>query len=505
MLWLALYLPRLPLEAFPRRPPPSAIVSRERIVVADEVAATAGVLPGMRLSGAWALLPDLHVEQRDEAREQAALAQLACWAGSFTTEVCLLPPQTLLLEVAGSLRLFGGAAVLFAAVVDGCREQGFVAQAALAPTPLAAQWLAMAGDDAPCLDPADLPRRLGALPLDALPAFNLSTQNHARLRGFGARSVGDVLRLPRAGLARRLGVAFVTDLARALGELPDPRARFVFPERFAERLELPARVENALALGFAGRRLIGVLCGWLAARSGGISECVFVFEHERGARQRPATLLTLGLTGATRNAERIGRVLIERLQRLELPAAVEVLTLRAESPEPLAVRTGSLFAGAGGGQNGVASTVANAVADEAIAALVERLQARLGNDRVHGLAVAAEHRPENASQPVAPMQLAHRKPSYKSHRVAPPVSVPRPLWLLPQPQALRELGGRPQRGGPLQLLAGPERIESGWWDAGEAGAVGEVRRDYFIVMSQRSEWLWIYRSEAGWFLHGFFS
>ena len=471
-----------------------------------------GVLPGMRLSGAWALQPDLHVQQRDEAREQAALAQLACWAGSFTSEVCLLPPQMLLLEVAGSLRLFGGAAVLFAAVVEGCREQGFVAQAALAPTPLAAQWLAMAGDDAPCLDPADLPRRLGALPLDALPAFNLSTQNHARLRGFGARSVGDALRLPRAGLARRLGVAFVTDLARALGELPDPRARFVFPERFAERLELPARVENALALGFAGRRLIAVLCGWLAARSGGISECTFEFEHERGAQQRPATLLTLGLTGATRNAERIGRVLIERLQRLELPAAVEVLTLRAESPEPLAGRAGSLFAGAGGGQGVVASTVANAAAnaaaDEAIAALVERLQARLGNDRVHGLAVAAEHRPESASQPVAPMPLAHRKPSYKSHSAAPPVSScngSRPLWLLPQPQALRELGGRPQRGGPLQLLAGPERIESGWWDAGEAGAVGEVRRDYFIVMSQCSEWLWIYRSEAGWFLHGFFS
>lgn len=83
--------------------------------------------------------------------------------------------------------------------------------------------------------------------------------------------------------------------------------------------------------------------------------------------------------------------------------------------------------------------------------------------------------------------------------------MPRPLWLLSQPQALRELGGCPQRGGPLQLLAGPERIESGWWDAGEAGAIGEVRRDYFIVMSQCSEWLWIYRSEAGWFLHGFFS
>jgi protein ImuB len=495
MLWLALHLPRLPLEAFPRRPPPSAIVSRERIVVADDAAVSAGVSPGMRLAGAWALLPGLHVQERDGEREQAALKRLACWAGSFTSEICLEQPQTLLLEVAGSLRLFGGAPILFERVVQGCGEQGFTAQAALAPTPLAAQWLALAGDHAPCLDLADLPQRLGALPLAVL---NLSAQNHSRLAGFGARLLGDVLRLPRAGLARRLGAAFATDLGRALGELPDPRARFVFPERFAERLELPARVENALALGFAGRRLVGVLCGWLAARSGGVSECRFEFEHERATRQQPTSLLTLSFTGATRNAERIGRVLIERLQRLELPAAVEVLTLRAEAPEPLPGRTGGLFAGHGGGEQGAA-------ADDSIAVLVERLQARLGADRVHGLAVVAEHRPENASRSVVPTLLASRKPSYKGHSSALHANAPRPLWLLLRPQALSELGGRPQRGGPLQLLAGPERIESGWWDAGEAGAVGDVRRDYFIGMSQRSEWLWIYRSEAGWFLHGFFS
>jgi protein ImuB len=461
----------------------------------------------MRLAGAWALLPGLTVQERDVSREQAALSRLACWAGSFTSEVCLVQPQTLLLEVAGSLRLFGGAACLFERVVQGCREQGLAPRAVLAPTPLAAQWLALAGDSLPCLDVVDLPRRLGALPLAVL---GLSAPDHARLAGFGARSLGDVLRLPRAGLARRLGVGFAADLARALGELPDPRLRFVFPERFVERLELPARVENALALGFAGRRLVAVLCGWLAARSGGVSECTFEFEHERGARQRPATLLTLGFAGATRNAERIARVLIERLQRLELPAAVEVLTLRAEAPESLPGCDGSLFGERGEGGN-------RGAADQSIAALVERLQARLGGDRVHGLVTVAEHRPENASQSVAPCLPASRQSSLKGggkgatkelakgHSGTAPPPGPRPLWLLPHPQALPELAGRPQRSGPLQLLAGPERIESGWWDAAEANALGDVRRDYFVAVSKRAEWLWIYRCETGWFLHGIFS
>jgi protein ImuB len=52
------------------------------------------------------------------------------------------------------------------------------------------------------------------------------------------------------------------------------------------------------------------------------------------------------------------------------------------------------------------------------------------------------------------------------------------------------------------LLAGPERIESGWWDG------GEVLRDYFIAQSRDTALLWIYRErrlQGGWFLHGIFA
>ncbi len=496
MLWLALYLPRLPLEVFPSLPSPKAIVSRERVVIADAAARSAGVIPGLRLPEAWAFVPTLAVQQRDLAREQLALTRLACWAGGFTSEICCLPPQTLLLEVAASLRLFGGARALFERIVSGCAEQGFAPQAALAPTPLAAQWLALAGDHEPCLEIRELPLRLGRLPLAAL---DFSPQNQARLGSFGARLLAEVLALPRAGLARRLGSSFVADLARALGELPDPRVRFVFPERFVERLELPTRTDNALALGFAGRRLIASLCGWLAARAEGVSECRFEFAHERAARPRSSTVLSLAFSTATRDCERISRLLIERLQRLELPAAVESIRLRAEAMESLAGCTNSLFGERGEGAGG-----------DSLAALVERLQARLGNGSVHALAAVAEHRPENASRRVKPALRAGESAAAKL-LAAPDLSLsekapgPRPLWLLARPLALREMAGRPQCGGALHLLAGPERIESGWWDAAEPDALGDVRRDYFVAISMRYEWLWIYRCRAGWFLHGVFA
>lgn len=540
MLWLVLSLPRLPLEVFPCLPPPAAIIHRERIVVIDDVAASAGVLPGLRLAEAWGFLPGLSVRERDLAREQAALIRLACWAGNFTSEVSLLPPRTLLLEVAGSLRLFGGAAALFERVVAGCSEQGFAPQAALAPTPLAGQWLASAGDDRACLDTAELPHRLGKLPLAVL---ELPARKHARLVGFGVRSIADMLRLPRAGLARRLGADLADDLARALGDLPDPRPRFVFPERFAERLELPMPVDSAMALFFAMRRLVATLCGWLAVRAAGIRECVFELAHECGRGPRSATMLVLAFSSVTRSAERIARVLDERLQRLELPTTVLAITLQVEAPAALPGHAKSLF-GARGKSAG-----------DSLAVLIEGLQARLGKDSVHALSAVAEHRPENASRRVAPTVMPfagnpdsagpERFPSRRTvarmrerktfgqdsgqnvrvvgavfplqlpaGRESPPPSAPdvakaapgpRPLWLLAKPQALDEAAGRPQYGGPLRLLCGPERIESGWWDAAEPDAVGDVRRDYFVAISTSEEWLWIFRSSAGWFLHGLFA
>jgi protein ImuB len=494
MLWLVLYLPRLAREVFPSLPSPGAIVSHERIVAVDEAAASAGVTPGLRIAEARALLPDLLVQQRAVEREQAALNRLACWAGSFTSEVCLAPPQTLLLEVAGSLRLFGGAETLFRRVVAGCSEQGFVPQAALAPTPLAAHWLACAGDDRFCFDIGELAGRLGSLPVEVLA---LSAEKQTCLTAIGVRTLADLLHLPPAGLTRRLGVGLSADLARALGQLPDPRTRFVFPENFVERLELPMRADSAAALAFAGRRLIMALSGWLAARGSGVSRCIFEFEHAGGSRRRPATCLTLAFTGTTRDGERMARILNERLQRFDLPAPVEMIGLRADSPEALPGHTANLF-----GER------SERTADESVATLVERLQARLGDGSVHALSAAPEHRPEKASQRVAASLAAGGKPL--SHLLANPAMAgslrgPRPVWLLSKPRSLIERSGQPQCGGPLRLLAGPERIESGWWDEAEPEALGDVRRDYFIALSIRAEWLWIFRSRIGWFLHGLFS
>lgn len=384
---------------------------------------------------------------------------LACWAGRFTPRVSLAE-GALLLEIGGCLRLFGGLDALCEQVVQGLAEQDVAARIAVAATPQAAFWLAEGGGDV----------------LDALAITDLSWPPGVaeKLTRFGLRRLGELRRLSSGSLARRIGKPAANMIARAYGEAPDPRRDFVFPLRFDEAIELPAAVENAPVLLFAARRLTGALAGWLNVRQAGLRECRLDLVHRRGA-----TPLPLRFAEATRDGRRFERVLRERLERLQLTAPVERLRLVVETVETLPGASGGLFD--------------DGKAKESMAALVERLRARLGEERVYGIAPVAEHRPECATRhaPVGNFVVA-------------PVP-PRPFWLLAQPESLAEIAGRPHRRGPLILLAGPERIESGWWDHDEG--VGDVRRDYFIALTQDERWAWVFRelkSPGGWFLHGWF-
>ena len=122
--------------------------------------------------------------------------------------------------------------------------------------------------------------------------------------------------------------------------------------------------------------------------------------------------------------------------------------------------------------------------------LIDKLKARLGNDNVQGLAAVADHRPEYAWTGVVPgTGKAAQHPAQR-----------RPVWLLRSPQRLTQKKDMPMLAGHLQLLTGPERIHSGWWD-GQA-----VNRDYYVARQPSGRQLWIYRdrSDGVWYLHGVF-
>ena len=332
-----------------------------------------------------------------------------------------------------------------------------------------------------CFDCDTLRQHLESLPIAVLP--NKVAKSLAQ---FGATTLADVRKLPTAALARRIGVDTLQLLARAFGEMPDPRADFAFPDQFALSLQLPAFVETASGLLFAARRLTTALAGWLAARQAGVREIKLQLQHER-----QETELVLQFADLTADDGRFERVLRERLERMSLHAPVESLRLEATNVAFRPRRNRALFDDAHAEQ-------------DAIGALLERLSARLGDKQVYRVKLHDDHRPECATQRI---ELFGKATQHEA------TTLPRPLWLLDQPEALAEVDGRPYRQGYLKLLAGPERIEAGWWDGGEGDhdggkTTGDVRRDYFIALSSNACWLWIYRecrAPGGWFLQGYFA
>ena len=376
------------------------------------------------------------------------LEAIAAWACQFTPKVSLEAPQGLLLEVEGSLRLFGGLEALTGRLQAGLADMGAQAGIATAATPRAALWFSHSETE-----------NLDETPIEAA----CSGEALEFLRSIGIATAGALLRLPREGLAERCGQALVDDLDRALGRAPEPREFFSPPPRFASKLELPAEVTHAEGLLFAARRLLVQLEGLLAARQAGIRRFALILIHSDSSAR-----VETGCASLTRETARLAEVLQQKLSTLTLAQPVEAIGLEAGDFEPLPGRSGGMFGDAG-------------TEAEGWARLVERLRARLGDEAVSGLATHPDHRPEHAWRRVEPGE-------WDPHDFRQPG--PRPLWLLER-RKLRE--------SEFVLLVGPERIESGWWDGDEAS------RDYFVARMRDASLAWIYREKEGWFLHGLFA
>ncbi|MGZ8260565.1 MAG: Y-family DNA polymerase, partial [Caldimonas sp.] len=326
------------------------------------------------------------------------------------------------------------------------------------------------------------------------------------LQGMGLSRIGDLLGLPRAGLARRFGETLLAELDAAFGHRADPREPIVPARMFESRLELFARADSSEQVLHGAAILLARLVAWLAAQHAFVRRFRLLMHHEtrwqQGDRTPQATALEVALAEPSRDSAHLLVLLRERLAQVQLPAPTLELALQAEDIVKRAAPNSELFP-------------TRQSEDEGLTRLIERLQARLGAARVRRLAAVEDHRPERASRLRGDALVPGRRSESSAPRRARPVAggaaqsaalSARPVWLqLPEP--LAERNARPLLDGrPLGLLSGPERIESGWWDAELAA------RDYFIAEAADGALVWIYRArlplspsgESGWFLHGRF-
>jgi protein ImuB len=470
MLWACILLPQLALDDVLRRhtDPGQPLVllsgpAQRRILQAVNPAAKAlGLRAGQLLSAAQAIAHGFSCVEHDPASIEQCEQLLAAWGYRFSSQVSRHFPRTLLLEVQSGFNLFGPWPQFEARLREELVELGFSHRIVLAPNPLAARMLANLHDGLAVVDELALQAWIGQLPIDRVGLPRDTANAFARM---GLHRVEQVLALPRDTLARRFANSVLGHLDTLLGRRPMALAYYVPPDRFDTRLELNFDVESHQALLFPLRRLIGDLAAFLAGRDGGVQRFELHLEHV----ELPATRVPVGLLAAERDSALLFELARGRLEQILVPCPVRSVRLVAEQLPSFVPAHRELFD-------------ERAQQSQPWEQLRERLRARLGDDAVQGLQARADHRPERA------WGLGEW-----GQGCAQALPVPRPGWLLREPKALGEHAG--------QLLGGPERIETGWWDG------ADVRRDYYRLQTPDGQCAWVYQAvgEPGrWWLQGWF-
>ena len=471
MLWACILLPQLALDAVLRRLPdpaaPLALVGGSAqlrtLHAVNAAAAAAGLRAGMRLTAAHALLPDFAMIDYNPQAEVHWQRFLAAWAYRHSSLVSAQWPDCIVLEVRASFGLLGPWPRIEARLREELAALGFTHRIAMAPTPRAARVLAGLRDGLAVDHPAAMHELLDRVPVRrAL----LPDDAGERLHRMGIRDLRAVRALPTDSVRRRFGLPLLEHLDRLYGSADDPLAYYAPPDHFDSRIELECEVESHTALLFPLRRMIGDLCTSLSIRDGGVQRFVLRLEHEAAH-----TDVEVGLLAPEREPSMLFELTRSRLERVQLDRPVVALRLLARELPPFVPATRDLF---------------DVRMQQSLPwpQLRERLRARLGDTAVYRIAPTCDPRPERA----------WRRAEENAHIDRAPIRPPRPLWLLSKPIPLRD----PH----LRIVSGPERLESGWWDGGEA------RRDYYVLETSQGQKAWAFAppgEQGGWMLHGWFA
>jgi protein ImuB len=455
----------------------------------NPAARRSGLRRGQTQADARAMIPHLVARPADPEAEARALTALAVWAERWSPSVSLDPSsgglEGLFLDVSGATHLFGGEAALLAQIRDRLAEAGAPARVALAPTPGAAWALARWGGDggqaAPVATEDTVRAELASLPVEALRIDDLTL---TQARRFGLKRIGDLYPMPRAGLARRFrdgaGVGLVQRLDQALGFAGEALAPVRPPPKYRawqSWMEPVGDIEGVEA------RLTDLTADLAAP----------LLRDGQGAKALTVTGFRSdgGTTGLSVRMGRPGRdpgiwLRLFReagLGRLELGFGLDALMLTADAVEPMTARQGALESEAGAQQA------------ESLAALVDRLSARLGEDRVLTAEPVESWIPERAERwrPAMGRPVTGREGEAVGRR---------PLLMFDPPEPVEAMAELPD-GAPMRFTwrrlsrrvtraDGPERLSPEWWRPRPDDR--QVRtRDYYRVEDEAGGRYWLFR------------
>lgn len=453
----------------------------------NPAARAAGLRRGQTQADALAMIPHLICKPADPEADARALTALAVWAERWSPSVSVDPAgeglEGLFLDLTGAAHLFGGEAAVAAQIRDRLAEAGARARVAMAPTPGAAWALARWGEagGGGCIAGEETVRSLMAsLPVEAL---RIDDRTLTQARRFGLKRIGDLYPMPRAGLARRFrdgdGVDLVQRLDQALGFAGEALTPVRPPPKYRAWQAWMEPVGDIEGVEARLTELVADLSAPLVRDGQGAKALTLTgFRSDGGT-----TSLSVRMGRPGRDAGIWLRLFREAgLGRLELGFGLDALMLTADAVEAMTAGQGAL------------ETEAEAKQAESLAALIDRLSARLGEDRVLMPEPVESWLPERAERwrPALGRSPTTREDGGRR----------RPVLLLDPPEPVEAIAELPD-GAPARFTwrrlsrrvtraDGPERLSPEWWRPRPDDRQMRTR-DYYRVEDDAGGRYWLFR------------
>ena len=484
--WLALRRPELRNVPFV-----VAIKDHGRLVITatNGLAESEGIMPGMVVADAKALLPTLQIINDIPGKGDKLLKGLGEWCIRYTPFIALDSPDGLILDISGCAHLWGGEHAYLKEIVTRLRSNGYDVRAAIADTVGAAWGVSRFGKVKPIIASHGQAEALLTLPPDAL---RLEPEVLERLQKLGLRTISNFISIPRSVLRRRFGQGMLQRLDQALGNEDEPVKSLLAVEPYQERLPSLEPIRTAIGIEIAVKRLLETLCKRLQQENKGIRSAVF-----KGYRIDGKVIqMDIGTNLASHNIHHLFKLFELKISTLEPALGIELFVLEAPKVEEIPPQQEALWAGKPGLEDGV------------LAELLDRLAGKVGADTIHRYLPDEHYWPERS---IKNSTSIRDKPSIRWRN-----DKPRPVQLLARPEHIEVTAPIPdyppmlfrykEKVHHVKKADGPERIEREWWlDGGQ-------HRDYYYVEDQNGQRYWLFRSghyngdgSNEWFIHGFFA
>ncbi|WP_025144915.1 Y-family DNA polymerase [Pedobacter jeongneungensis] len=466
-----------------------AAPERGRMVIraVSPAANAAGIVVGMVLADARALMPDLKMFDQQPGKEERLLRALAAWFLRYTPVAAIDLPDGLILDITGCAHLWGGEQNYLEDILARLSAAGYHLRAAITDTVGMSWAVARYGTGRVIIERGAQREILKAMPPAGL---RLAPEILDRLSKLGFYRIGSFIDMPRAVLRRRFGVSIAERLDQALGLVTETITPVQPVVPFDERLPCLEPIRTANGIQIAIRNLLEQICLRLLRENKGLRKSVLTYYRVDGVVQK----IEIGTNQAVRNMEHLFKLFELKISTIRPGLGIELFVLEAPIVEALSRQQETLW------------TAAHQE-DTAVANLLDRVAGRVGAGAVHRYLPDEHHWPERSLKQAASLDQQPDIPW--------PEDQPRPVSLLPKPEPIQVTSPVPDyppmlfiykgKVHKIRRADGPERIEQEWWiDNG-------LQRDYYCVEDESGARYWVFRSghyDSGatqWYLHGFFA